>query len=374
MLDQLPMDMNVLSEVLDYVNMGVYITDRDRRIVLWNRKAEEITGHKASDVVGYRCSDDVLNHKDKDDRLICTSDFCPLYKSILTGKDSGDPLLVYAKKPDGRRVPVLVSTAPLRDKDGNIVGGIELFQDASRQIRDLEIAQQIQTHQLPPSLPETDHIRFDVRYYPHGQVGGDFYDVFPVGKDGFGVFLADVQGHGVSAALYTMTLKTLVEKHGDIAGDPDRFMGAINQDLARFLTEGGFASAFYAVVNVAENRVAYTNAGHPPPLLFRAQDGSVEQLGGEGMLLGLLPDLAYDCSTTVLSPGDLLLCYTDGVTEVANQDEKMMGMDGLATCLSEEAREGEVGAIDRIYQRVYDYCDQVALPDDVLLLSIARRE
>ena len=184
--------------------------------------------------------------------------------------------------------------------------------------------------------------------------------------------LADVTGHGVSAALYTMTLKGLIENHSNLAGSPGEFITAVSQDLAPFLIPGGFASAFYAVVDGAQNQVTYTSAGHPPALLFRARDGKVERLALEGMVLGVLPDFAYNSSSVELAPGDLLLCYTDGVTEVCDAEEKMLRVDGLARLLSEEARNEQADILDRLYQRVRDYCCEVALPDDVLLLSVSR--
>jgi sigma-B regulation protein RsbU (phosphoserine phosphatase) len=129
MSESFGLDVNMLVRVLNYLNDGVYITDKQRRIILWNRKAEEITGYRAEEVVGRACHDDVLNHISEDRKGLCPSELCPLYRSIETGVASGEPVLVYARNRDRKRVAVSVSVAPLHDDSGNIIGGIEIFRD-----------------------------------------------------------------------------------------------------------------------------------------------------------------------------------------------------------------------------------------------------
>ena len=129
MSESFGIDVNMLVRVLNYLNAGVYVTDKERQIMLWNRKAEEITGYRAEEVVGSACHDDVLNHINKDGVRLCPSELCPLHRSIETGVASGEPILLYARKRDGKRVAVSVSVAPLHDDSGNIIGGIEIFRD-----------------------------------------------------------------------------------------------------------------------------------------------------------------------------------------------------------------------------------------------------
>ena len=180
MSDTFPLDVDMLLSVLNYLNLGIYITDRNRRVVLWNRKAEEITGYRAAEVVGTACHDEVLSHVDKDGHPLCSTRLCPLYRAMSVGKESREPVLIYARKADGGRVAVSVSVAPLCDDSGNIFGGIEAFRDETLRIRDLEFARKIQRHLLSQSLPAARKIRFDVLYYPHELIGGDFYDMRPL--------------------------------------------------------------------------------------------------------------------------------------------------------------------------------------------------
>jgi len=129
MSESFGLDVNMLVRVLNYLNTGVYLTDKQRRIILWNRKAEEITGYRAEEVMGRACHDDVLSHISKDGKKLCSRELCPLYRSIETGVASDEPVVVYARNHDGKRIAVSVSVAPLQDDSGNIIGGIEIFRD-----------------------------------------------------------------------------------------------------------------------------------------------------------------------------------------------------------------------------------------------------
>ena len=170
-MGRFPLDLVRLKQVLDYLNDGVYLTDRSRRILLWNRKAEEVTGWKASQVVGRRCRDGLLEHLDAHGHGLCRSDLCPLARAIRTRSASKEPVLVYARRADGGRIPVSTSVAPLRDDGGRVVGGIEVFRDESSRMADLEFARRVQRHVLPARLPGNEAIGFEVGYYPHDLVG-----------------------------------------------------------------------------------------------------------------------------------------------------------------------------------------------------------
>jgi len=368
----LPLDVSHLRTTLNHLNLGVYITDRDRRILLWNRKAQEITGWRASEVVGKSCRDNILNHVDRNGQPLCTTKMCPLYRAMELDKESREPILVFARKADGTRVAVSVTVAPLRDEKGIVVGGIETFRDESAQVRDLEFARTVQQRLTPESLPQEGVIRLAVRHYPHDLVSGDFYDVRPVGAGRYGVLVADVRGHGVSAGLYTMMLKSLEEQMHSRASEPARFMAAINAELSRYVVDESFATAFYAVVDPTRGSLRYTNAGHPAPMHFHRADGTVTEMDTHGLPLGILGDGGYAEGAAQLAPGDLLLCYTDGIVEVNDRAGKMLGTPWLAAALQRYAQRADEAMLDHIYRDALSACGDVILPDDVLLLCIAR--
>jgi len=371
MTSDFPLDVDALLRVLNHLNLGVYITDLDRRILLWNRKAEEITGHHAENVIGRACHENVLVHIDKDDHKLCTTDLCPLYRAMSLNKESGEPILVFAQKADGSRVAVSVGVAPLRDESGNVVGGIETFRDETVTVQDLEFAKRVQRNLMPRSLPEDPNVRFDVRYYPHDLVGGDFFDIRQIGPGRYGVLVADVSGHGVSAALYTTGLKSIADSFAHLAAEPAQFLGALGRELSQLSLDESFATAFYAVIDTEPHKVSYANAGHPPALHFRA-NGAVGQLKTTGLPLGVLEDATYDEGTVSFEPGDFVLCYTDGIIEPVTADGEQLGVDGLMEVVRERLAQSSRDLLEHVYRHVKRSCGDVALPDDVLLLAIER--
>ncbi len=125
------------ENILESLSEGVYVCDRDRRIVFWSKSSERITGWSAEDVMGRACHEDILCHEDKDGHRLCGKEHCPLHRSMITGVTSTTPIIVFARGKDGRRIPMQVTTAPLYDKSGQIIGGIETFRDVSPMLVDL---------------------------------------------------------------------------------------------------------------------------------------------------------------------------------------------------------------------------------------------
>ena len=187
-----------------------------------------------------------------------------------------------------------------------------------------------------------------------------------------GFMVADVRGHGVSAALYTMWLKSLEESLMAEAPHPGRFMTAMGREMKKFVIEESFATVLYGVLDAKRSEVTYTNAGHPQPLHFHAAGSEVTPLDSHGVPLGILADVQYEEATTLLEPGDVLLCYTDGLTESPDRQGERMGAKGLAALLKEQIRGRRDHMLESIYRRVKQDCGNVSLSDDVLLLSLVR--
>ena len=371
--EEFPLDVDAMLRVLNHLNAGVYITDTERRIILWNQHAEKITGYQADEVVGKACHEEVLCHVDKNGQRLCSTDLCPLYRSIQTGTASQEPILVYAHQKNKLKLAVSVSVAPLRNDAGNIIGGIEIFQDESTSIADLELARHIQQSLLPSSLPQADEILFDVRYLPHNLVGGDFYDFHELGSGRYGILVADVCGHGVSAALYTMWLKNLTNRFFKKTNTPAEFIKALNDELNNLLlVRGSFITLFYGIFDTNTGQLIYANAGHTPPLSLNNHSEKPEhtRTAITGPPLGIVKDQDYDNESLALLPGDLLLCYTDGITETFDEKGQPLGIDGLGYLLEKEAARLDDNLLDRLQQSIMDRSAGVSFTDDVLLLSL----
>ena len=267
--------------ILDSLGDGVYVTDVDRRIVYWNRAAEQITGWSAQDMVGRHCFDSLLSHVDKDGHELCGNEYCPLHRSIVTGASSGAPL-VFAKRKDGRRTPVQVTVAPIRNAAGEIIGGVETFRNIAAALRDLEKAKAIQSVSLEQDLPHDARIQFATHYIPHDVVGGDFYGIRQLDADRYAFFLADVMGHGLAAALYTMHLSSLWDRYHRLLMSPAAFAAKIGNELNRIVKGGeSFAAGVCGAVSVDRREVSFAGAGNPPALAH-PRDGEFDQIECSG--------------------------------------------------------------------------------------------
>jgi PAS domain S-box-containing protein len=356
------------SVILDSLSDGVYVCDRDRRIVYWSKSAEQITGWRADDVIGRRCLDNVLCHEDKDGRRLCGEEHCPLHRSMITGSSSTCPLIVFAQGKSGRRIPMQVSVAPIHDDTGAVVGGVETFRDMSTALADLMRAKQIQTLSLEHDLPEDPRIEFTMSYAPHDIVGGDFYTIRQLAPDLYGILVADVMGHGVAAALHTMHLSSLwVRHHGQLV-EPAKFASLVNRDLSRIVKDESFATAICVVLDVRNGEVRLASAGGPPALLMRA-DGSIDQVDAAGMPLGMMENADYEEATVTLKSGDCLLLVSDGAIEIHNARGDMLGIDGLVQVLKAHDYPQRPLPVKTLEDELLRYSNAIRLLDDVTLVE-----
>lgn len=186
---------------------------------------------------------------------------------------------------------------------------------------EMRLAAKLQRDFLPKSMPEIGPVRFHTLFRPAGYVSGDLYDVIRLDERHVGFYVADAVGHGMPAALLTMFMKRALVTKQILTGRyrllrPGETMHLLNQALLdQHLEQATFATALYGMINTETLAVSFARAGHPAPLVLRA-DGTVEELQAEGGLLGIFQDEIYEEGKTNLSTGDRLVLFTDGV-EVA---------------------------------------------------------
>ena len=361
------------ESLLEALPDGAYITDRMRQILYWNAAAERITGWQSADVVGRSCSDNILVHVDKDEHPLCGQEYCPLHRSMVTGCTSTTPVLVFAKSKAGPRIPVEVTVAPLRNSEGEVVGGVEVFRDMSSTIDDLNRARVIQSLSVATRLPADDRLCICTRYVPHDLVGGDFLRVEQVDKDHYAMLVADVMGHGMAAALYTMQLRSLWEENRHLIISPPDFLSALNRQL-HALSKGDdhFATAVHLVANAADGTVKYALAGHDHPLLMRAGGKEFDTPKLHGPCLGLLPEADFPSNQVSMGRGDSLLLFTDGAVEVDGEDGQELGRAGLVRMLAACDCKTDVNALARIEEMLVLFNRNIRLEDDLTLALLTR--
>lgn len=361
-------------EWLNSLPDGAYVTDTNRKILFWNKAAERMTGWRAEDVVGRSCFDNLLCHVDKDGNRLCGHDTCPLHRSIVTNQPSTEPLLVFAQCKNQHRMPVEVSVAPLVNAAGEVYGGIEIFRDRRHDLHDLLRAKSIQEQSLASQLPSDRRVEIQIAYQARDIVGGDFYRVEQLSANRYALLVADAIGHGIAAALYTMQLRMLWDDHRDKLATPAFFMHTINKRLHGLVHDAGFfATATYVVYDATCGHLRCVRAGHSSPIIFRG-DLKAETLGQAQSALGMWPDAQYAEFQAQLAPGDTLLLFTDGATEIFDAEDNLLDQDGLIHLAREQMGGNPNGHLDLtvLAEKLLKASNQIHLTDDLTLIKLRR--
>jgi sigma-B regulation protein RsbU (phosphoserine phosphatase) len=244
-----------------------------------------------------------------------------------------------------------------------------------------EIQQIFLPHEFPtfPSsaTPEQSAIHFSQRYLPAAAVGGDFFDIFAISDRTAGIFICDVMGHGMRAALVTAIMRGLVEKLIPAAAEPGTFLTELNHSLHAILRrtrEPFLATAFYLVADVGRGEVHFANAGHPSPFRVRRDAGIAEPLkkydARHGPALGLFEKSVYPTSVCPVNVQDLFVLFTDGIYEVDNSSHKEYGQERLLSAVSQRFALAGDQLFDELLQDARDFSNSTEFDDDVCLVGM----
>jgi len=264
------------------------------------------------------------------------------------------------------------SQAELRKKN-------EILEDDLKMAR--EIQQAILPQQYPDfppgATPEASRLRFCHRYYPTGQVGGDFFNVLRLSDTKAGLFICDVMGHGVRSALVTAMVRGLVEELRPVAMDPGQLLTRINCDLRAILQQTGtplFTTAFYMTADLEKREILFANAGHPKPFLLHRLSGQVEPLkypdGKARPALGLFAGSTYTTASIPLAAGDMVMLFTDGLYEVEGPDSRQFSQELLLDAVKKHASMHCPDLFDAILQEIKQFSASQEFADDVCLLGV----
>jgi serine phosphatase RsbU (regulator of sigma subunit) len=254
---------------------------------------------------------------------------------------------------------------------------VALAEEAAERLRmekELKLGRRIQKALLPDRLPEVPGFDLYGRNLPFHGVSGDFYQVLERNEGTECVLVvADVSGKGIAASLLTASLEALAAGPIEDGQAPEVICDALSRRLHRRTPPEKYATAFLAVLKPTSGHLCYTNAGHNPGLLMRA-DGTVQWLASTGPPIGLLPSASFAAGEVDLSPGDLLVLYTDGITEAANAAEEEYGEQRLA----EVCRQHRTETLDQvalaIRDNLVDFVGDIPFADDRTLVMARRAE
>ncbi len=198
---------------------------------------------------------------------------------------------------------------------------------AERYARHIRQAGQIQRRMIPRTMPIHSRVEFGHVYQPSFDVGGDFFDFLDLPEGNVGIAIADVVGKGLPGALMMASVRSALRAHAQSIFDIDDIVGRVNRHMCRDTLVSEFATLFYGVLSPDGKRFTFCNAGHNPPILVRGN--RVKELDAGGLVIGVLPESTYDKDVVDLKSGDILVFYTDGVTESVNYDDELYGFDRM---------------------------------------------
>ena len=270
----------------------------------------------------------------------------------------------------------------------NLVRYAEELQAKNSQFNaDLEMARDIQQVFLTqnfPSFPrrmtaQESWLSFCHWYQPAEQVGGDFFCVLPLSDTEAGVFICDVLGHGLRAALVTAIVRGLLEELTPIGTDPGRLLSEINGSLIAIFRQTEtpmLVSAFYLVVNTVDGKLCYSNAGHPQPFHIHRATGIAEPLrfeGAQGPVLGIFPAATYQNSHGTASANDLVVLFTDGLFEVETAEDDYYGADRLLAAVRKRMHLAAKQLFGEVVAEIQGSCISGKFTDDMCLLGVELR-
>jgi sigma-B regulation protein RsbU (phosphoserine phosphatase) len=254
-----------------------------------------------------------------------------------------------------------------------------LMEENLRTAREIQLTMLPQQYPTFPAsaTPETSAFQFVHRYQPADSVSGDFFSITAISDTEVGVFICDVTGHGVRAALVTAMIRALSEELKPLARDPGGFLRKLNFDLCSILKNTGspmLTTGFYAVADCGTGLLRFANAGHPKPLILRRSVGAVEALAnasGKGQpALGLFEDPPYTTSETMLAPGDFLMLFTDGLFEVQGDNEELYSQERLTLDVKNFLNHPPGVLFDELIEVIRGFAINGEFDDDVCLVGM----
>jgi sigma-B regulation protein RsbU (phosphoserine phosphatase) len=234
--------------------------------------------------------------------------------------------------------------------------------------KEVQIAQEVQARLFPQERPPLETLQYTGACRSARGVGGDYYDFLALGPSRLGITVADIAGKGLSASLLMASLQALVRSHApSLSGRPREFAKEINRHLCESTDDARYATLFFGVYDDSARELSYLNAGHNPPIVLRAS-GEIERLNLGGMVLGLFEGNSYEEGKVRLDPGDLLVIFSDGITEAVSRQDEEFGDDALVELIRRHSGLPPEELLARITEEVDSFTGPVPPVDDMTLI------
>lgn len=241
-----------------------------------------------------------------------------------------------------------------------------------RMQEELRLASEIQLGLLPKEAPVAPGYDIAGASVPAEAVGGDYFDFAPLDGGRLAICLGDASGKGLSAALLMASLRMAIRAQTLLDLPPGRCLANSNTLLSQSTDPHRFATCFFAVLDHHQHQVLYSSAGHEPPLLLRGA-GAAERLEAGGLVLGFMEDVEYETAEVQMEPADILVIYSDGVTDATNGADEPFGEDRLRGTLQADPHASAEDAMRNVFRAVREHGGSSAQPDDMTLVLVKRK-
>ncbi len=239
---------------------------------------------------------------------------------------------------------------------------------------DLNVARQIQTALLPRAIPRIAGLEMAAFNHSAQEIGGDYYDFIKIDDEHLGIAIADVSGKGIVGAIMMSISRSVLRAQAIMSTDPSEVLKGVNRVMFEDIAEDMFVSMLYMVLNTRTRELHVARAGHERPILVQPHDPHCQIIDSAGVALGMADRDAFESLLTetsvVLSPGDTVVAYTDGVTEALNAQHEEWGVDRLFETVHEAAPDGAHAVIHTVQQRLDRFVGGIAQYDDMTLLAL----
>jgi sigma-B regulation protein RsbU (phosphoserine phosphatase) len=400
MEEKLLEERHLMRLLIDNVPLNIYFKNKRSEFTLVNQSMAEWLGMLDPDEVAGKSDRDFFGEEhwkkawEDEKRIMETGEAMPVSveRETWTGRD--DTWVLTSKMPRLDRKGRLQGTFGVSSNVTELVSTQQALAEVAAKLQarneemeeELLLASEVQQALLPreyPTLPagvavEESRVLFGHRYIPISGLAGDFFEVFPIGDDRMGMLICDVMGHGVRSAVVVSMLRGLGERAAEVADDPAAFLSELNKGLSAILNKADvtmFATAFFAVVDLAKDEIRYASAGHPAGIICGEEGASVLPLGesGPGPALGLFPDAKFQTQCVKARGVHYLLMFTDGIFEVENSEGEAFLQNRLVQVVTEAKGEGMEPVLDLVLERVLSFAESRRFDDDVCLLGMELR-
>jgi sigma-B regulation protein RsbU (phosphoserine phosphatase) len=249
------------------------------------------------------------------------------------------------------------------------------LRDANRKMeQELALAGKVQSSFLPGDLSTPAGWQIAAALKPARQTSGDFYDTISLPDGRLGLVVADVVDKGVGAALFMTLSWILIRSYAmEYPAEPQHVLRAVNDRILAEIDTGQFVTVFFGILDPATGTLVYCNAGHPPPYLYSAQESDAAQpLTKTGMALGVTDAETWEQATTQLGPGDVLVLYSDGVTDATSVEGTSFGHERLKTRVGASLGSSAREILDAVLTGVQEFTREAVQSDDVTLMVVIR--